>query len=473
LIKKKLLKKFYLLSILFSSVISNAQVAFETITGSFNCYEEAFSTIQTSTGYTVSANYNCNLIPGNFSSSLLFLDENGDSVNQTNNITANGWMKADGNDLIFAGGTKAGLVYDTLVITKTNTAGDSIWSKQYYLGLCNNVIYDIEVTDDGYVFAGFFSSTVCTSAVYDAFVLKLDKDGNELWLKTFGGAGNQQFYVVKDIGNNLLAAFGWREVESDSLGKFFLAKINAATGDTVSTFTLEIPGLYRGYGMDFTADGNFILSGTRYNQIALFKTDADGKILWEKTFGVTCGSSYFKSYQTIDRNYAFLIYESIGTNCSSTLIKTDTSGSEIWRKTFPATIRTLFQPQIGSYVLSGFRLRPGNFVSDVYVARFDTTYSDTSTAVINSKISSGIVKVFPNPAENFLSVRIDNEQLLPAEIILFNTLGEELQKEILNIRNNTFRIEPKSNQLLFYKILKEGKQIKTGKLMIGNSLNDY
>jgi hypothetical protein len=402
-------------------------VAFETITGDINCYEEAFSAIATTNGYTVSANYNCGFGIGNFKSSLLFLDENGDSLQQINNLPANGWMKPDGTDLIFAGGNKAGLVYDTIVIAKTNANGDSLWSRNYQLGVCNNVVYDVAVTDDGYVFTGFHSTTACTSAVYDAFVLKLDKNGNEQWLKTFGGIGNQQFYVVKEIEPNIIAAFGWRDAESDSLGKFYLVKMNASTGDSISSFTIDTPGIYRGYGMDYTAEGHFILSGTYYNQAVVYKTDSDGKTIWRKQLGITCGSSYFKAYHTIDKQYAFLIYESISGDCRSSLIKTDTAGNELWRKNFPATIRDVSQPEIGSFLLSGFRIRPINFISDVYIARFDTTYADTSTSVGSSQLAVSSVKVLPNPNNGNFFLEVTTEKTETATLSIYDITGKLIQ----------------------------------------------
>src|SRR5690606_5564662 len=155
---------------------------------------------------------------------------------------------------------------------------------------------------------------------------------------------NQQFYVVKPLANGEIAAFGWTDNTTNTIGKYFLVRLGA-NGDSLSSFTIDIGGDFRGYGMDETPDGNFIFSGTRNNsEIIIMKTDVVGNVLGNKNLGVPCGSSYYKVYTTLDNEYAFSFITSGNNGCETTLMKTDTAGNELWRKVFPATIRTVTQP---------------------------------------------------------------------------------------------------------------------------------
>jgi hypothetical protein len=463
------LKKIYLLLLLLISINLKSQIVFETITGDTVCYEEAFSAVATINGYTVSANYNCNFGVGNFKSSLLFLDENGDSLNQINGMPFNGWMKQDGIDLIFAGGNKAGLVYDSIIIAKANSIGGIIWTKKYRLGECNNVVYDMAIVNDGYLFCGFYSVAACTNAVYDAFVLKLNKNGNEQWLTPIRAKGNQQFYSVKKMPDNTIAAFGWTESATDSLGKFFLVQFNAS-GDSLSSFIIDEPGDFRGHGMDITNDGHFIFSGTQNNNVVIYKTDYEGKIRWKKNLGQTCGSSYYKSIFTADRQYLFTYLTSGAIGCFTNVLKTDTASNVLWEKTLPAVIRSVTEPQIGSFLLSGFRLRPGNFVSDVYVARFDTTYSDTSTSIVNEETTAGSIKVFPNPANENIFIEIDDEKSLPLEIEFYDLTGKRILKQSIIHKETAIHIERLnlSTSVLFIHAYSHSEKLPVLRLIIEN-----
>lgn len=464
------LKRLYTTVLLLLCYIVNySQIVFETTFGEPNCYEEAFTAYGNAL-YVVSSNANCSQIPGDYEGSIVLLNTNGDSVSAVQNFKGSGFYafenSSNGNKFIFAGGEKSGLIYDTIILSKVNDLFSKDWEKKYTLGVCNNVVYDVTVINDGYLFTGFYSTQDCQqNATYDAFVLKLDKDGNEVWLTPIGGTGNQQFYSIKEMPNGNIAAFGWTNNTTSNLGKYFLVQFNA-NGDSLSSFIIDIAGDFRGYGMDATPDGNFIINGTRNSgEIVIMKTTAEGNILWDKNKGIPCGSSYYKAYNTLDEAYAFSFITSGDIGCETTLIKTDTAGNELWSKVFPATIRTVTQPELGSFVLAGFKLRSDNFISDAYVARFDTTYNTTSVAdYVETDFSNA--KIFPNPIEkNEVKIAFKNEQLLPAEIVFYDITGKEIFKKHLHNSEEIILFKNDFSGMIFYNLTYANKQVERGKLI--------
>jgi hypothetical protein len=466
-----LVKGYFTIFFLLLFSASFAQIVFETTVGDVDCYEEAF-TAYGSALYVVSANYNCNNGPGNFSGSILLLDENGDSITTKSNFKGSGFYALDNtennNKFIFAGGEKSGLIYDTIILSKIDDTFNKEWEKKYVLGQCNNVVYDVAVADDGYLFTGFYSTQNCQNASYDAFVLKLDKDGNELWLTDIKGSANQQFYAVRPLPNNEVAAFGWTSNTTSELSKFFLVKFNA-NGDSVSSFIIDNIGEFRGYGMDVTPDGHYIISGTRNNnEIILMKTDSVGNIIWSKNIGIPCGSSYYKSYLTLDNEYVFSFIKSGDLGCETTLMKTDTAGNELWSKVFPATIRTVTQPEKGAFLLAGFKLRTGNFVPDSYIARFDTTFTaDTSLNVLNNIPLINNINVYPNPSSaRNVTFSFSNLNYLPVQIFIHDVTGKEILNQFLFQQKQTINLNNSTSNILFYTIKYNSSTIDRGKILL-------
>lgn len=90
-----------------------------------------------------------------------------------------------------------------IFIAKLNPLGELIWVKQFK-GNQNDYVFDIEIDDSNYVYTtGKFEGTVdfdpsnnsyklTSSGLFDAFITKMDSNGNLVWAKKFGGSGDEQ-----------------------------------------------------------------------------------------------------------------------------------------------------------------------------------------------------------------------------------------------------------------------------------------
>ncbi len=189
-------------------------------------------------------------------------DDESFSVQQTND----GGYIICGNTESFGAGD-----YDTYLI-KTDANGDSIWTKTFG-GIFNDLSYSGRQTSDGgYIILG--STWGFGAGNRDIYLIKTDSLGNSLWSKTFGGTGTdtegsiQQStdggYIITGFTNNF-GAGGYADaylIKTDSLGNSGCNQGNPATivsipstQETNPTFTVTSPPTI------VTAPATFVSSG--------------------------------------------------------------------------------------------------------------------------------------------------------------------------------------------------------------------
>jgi len=94
-------------------------------------------------------------------------------------------------------------------LIKIDDEGNVIWKKKYG-GWNEEQIYDIEITDNGYVLCGVDESY--NVGGFDAWLLKVDKNGNEIWNKSFGGRGEDYAEAVIPMDNGYIWAGTFEKV---------------------------------------------------------------------------------------------------------------------------------------------------------------------------------------------------------------------------------------------------------------------
>lgn len=112
-------------------------------------------------------------------------DENAGSVLQTN----------DGNYLLAGITNSFGSGSDDMYLIKTDSVGDTLWTKTYG-GINNDEGYSSHITfDGGYIIVG--STTTFGAGASDMYLIKTNSNGDTLWTRTFGGTGLDVGYSVK------------------------------------------------------------------------------------------------------------------------------------------------------------------------------------------------------------------------------------------------------------------------------------
>lgn len=158
------------------------------------------------------------------------------------------------------------------------------------------------------------------------------------WQKNYGGAGIEEGYCVDQTTNGGYVVVGM----SDSYGngyQVYLVKTDSL-GDTLWTSTYGGTGLERGYSVQQTTDGGYIITGSTNSfgngdQMYLIKADSLGDTLWTKVYGDTSGEGGYSVQQTADGGYIITGFTaSFGNGLQVYLVKTDSLGDTLWTKIF-------------------------------------------------------------------------------------------------------------------------------------------
>ena len=223
-------------------------------------------------------------------------------------------------------------------LVKIDAEGNIIWEKTYG-GKEDDEFKKIIKEGENFIIAGETSSYGNDGR--DFWVVKVDKNGNEIWNKTYGNNENMFLRsIVKDDNGYLLCGFG---LMPEEYLISYLVKIDK-NGDAV----------WKKYykDLDFfdvtkTNDG-YAVVGEKHDivnmtDIVLLKIDEQGNEIWNKTYG---GKDLDTSSCIIDTGDGFLIGGVFGislTQWRALLIKTDYNGNIEWMKTYGKLREELFK----------------------------------------------------------------------------------------------------------------------------------
>jgi len=169
-----------------------------------------------------------------------------------------------------------------LWLIKTDTIGDTLWSKTHGRANTNDAGYFVRQTiDGGYIVAGRLSDSI--------WLLKTNNLGDTLWTKSFGSYAGYCIQETNDGGYILTGREGdWYNP------RLFLLKTDS-NGDSLwmQTYLLDAWRFSIGYYVEQTEDAGFIVAGMLRDTLLdhqrtafwLVKTDSVGDTLWTYTQG--------------------------------------------------------------------------------------------------------------------------------------------------------------------------------------------
>ncbi|MEA3455091.1 MAG: hypothetical protein U9R26_01160 [Campylobacterota bacterium] len=199
-------------------------------------------------------------------------------------------ITTDGKDLVVAG-TERHLNFMSSkinpLIFQLNSEGTRGW-RGYYGGKDEDNAHTIIDTGDGYLMAGKTESY--GHGDFDAYAVKLDKTGREQWYAAYGGKDDDTAHDVLTLKDGYLfvgttESFGLNRddvyvVKTDKQGKIVWQNTYGGNRDD------------EGYAVTQSPDGGYVIVGrsesfSRRNgfELYLLKIDSNGKLIWERTYG--------------------------------------------------------------------------------------------------------------------------------------------------------------------------------------------
>jgi hypothetical protein len=249
-------------------------------------------------------------------------------------------------------------------LMKLDSDGAVVWQKSFERPDFSAYFHieSAEVSDDGgIVVAGNTVAMDLTPA--DGWVMKVGGDGNIIWQKKYGGPGRDLAKSVHPTSDGGYVVAGeTRSYGSDPLHPDAWILRLDANGGVLWQKTYGGAGLDSAASVRPTNDGGFIVAGYSASfgvgGIWLLKLDATGAVEWEKAIG-TGFADKSEIYPTADGGYIFVTDTNRYTAgiTDAWVIRLDASGNIVWQETFGgvnADVPFSVAPTSdGGYVLAG------------------------------------------------------------------------------------------------------------------------
>lgn len=244
---------------------------------------------------------------------------------------------SDGGFIICGITQSYGAGQEDVYLVKTNNLGQLSWYRTFG-GNLDDVAYSIrQTTDGGFIICGFTKSFGNNGDIY---LIKTNSNGQQSWMKYFGGPGWDVGYCVRQISDGGYIIAGVKEVVGSS-PNIYIIKTNSLGVEQWSR-DIYFDGSSHCSSIEQTNDGGFILGAEAYDiqgqdiDVKLIKLNSSGSTIWIKSFGeamedytqsviqsnnggyVICGTQRWPLDQTLD------IF----------LLKTNSSGDLVWSKRF-------------------------------------------------------------------------------------------------------------------------------------------
>jgi uncharacterized protein YuzE len=356
-----------------------------------------FSVQQTSDGGYIVAGITGSFVAESADIFLLKTDANGNIIwaktyGGANNEWAHSIQQTSDGGYIVAGWTNTfGAGITDIFLIKTDANGNVQWAKTYG-GTSNIYAYSVQQTSDGgYIVAGGTSSFGVGGAIF----VKTDANGNVIWAKTYGGTRTDGASSVQQTSDGGYIVAGWTTSFGAGLRDIILIKTDA-NGNVIWAKTYGGTGWDRAYSVQQTSDGGYIVAGYTNSfgadsiDIFLIKTDANGNVVWAKTYGGTDDDWAFSVQQTSDGGYILAggtwSFGAVGLGIF--LIKTDANGNIQWAKTYGGIYGNIAysvqQTSDGGYIVAGYGWSFGTGSGDIFLIKTDANGNIGSCSIVQN-----------------------------------------------------------------------------------------
>lgn len=267
------------------------------------------------------------------------------------------------DDILIVGQTEDDTyTYDGL-LTKFDSTGNVIWSKTY--GDPNRDDYLASVIEDnGFYYAVGMTRSFSVDTTSDVFVVKTDLNGDVIWMKTYGGTGENGGYtgdyanaIVKESANSFLVAGAWASQEAGSFQGGYLIRINDA-GTLQDEFIVDAVGSEWFSYLTVAQNGDILISGT--NKLAgawepwFYRMSSTGTSIVNRGYGTGVANDYGNSILEIGNDVYFLSDKGAETMLSKLNAAGDTVDVIIFGDSLAvAEPKDLFEAQDGNLFLLG------------------------------------------------------------------------------------------------------------------------
>lgn len=348
-------------------------------------YDYGRSILQTADGGYISAGNTSTLGNQNGDVLLLKIDESGieqwiHSLTFSPSDRANMVLESSESGYIIIGNTISPLNESKdILVLKTNQSGHVEWFNRYGSNEDQEGHYILSLTNGGYIICG--QSIDENTGFNMLYLLKIDSDGSEVWEQTFGGNREDHGYSIIESNDGSFLITGMTENSGDMSGDAWLLKVDL-DGNEIWQHTYGGTGVDLSRSLVNTGDGYIMVGntssyGSGNNDVFVIKVNLEGTQEWSNTYGgggTDIGRAIIK---TNDGSFVIAGYtDSFGENSGFNvwLLKIDSLGNLLWDKTFGGDgndrALSVNQSLDGGLVLTGFS-NSIDSASDILIIKTD------------------------------------------------------------------------------------------------------
>jgi hypothetical protein len=273
-----------------------------------------------------------------------------------------------------------------ILLIKTDADGDMQWNQTYTALGGNDVYAMIQTADGGYALAGDTGSY--GPGTWNFWLIKTDLYGNAQWNQTYARSTYNIAYSLIQTSDGGYALAGYcNPGPAGGLDMYLVKTFPNGTKQWERTMGPPGPTDEVAYSVVQTNDGGYALAGyttnvaPAYSKFWLVKTDSIGVYLWSNVFGGSTSHSQSHAYSIVqtqpDNGYAILGYTN-ATGAGSEdfyLVKTDVNGVVLWDHTYGGSSsdggHALVQTKEGGYALVGNTYSFGAGDTDYWLVKTD------------------------------------------------------------------------------------------------------
>lgn len=375
-------------------------------------------------------------------------------------------------------------------VVKINSTGAKQWDATFG-GTDHEYCQSVQQTaDGGYIVAGSSASgisgnkTQSLQGMSDYWMVKLDATGQKQWDAAFGGKQSDELKSVSltSDGGYILGGSSESWVDGDKTKAprggfdYWIVKVN-------NVGTKQWDAAFGGDNSDYcesvqqTVDGGYILGGFTYSGLSgektkpsqggydywVVKTDANGALSWDASFGGSEDDRLYLVKQSNDGGYILGGKSMSGTSIYKTqaslgdwdywVVKLNSNGIQQWDAVHGGSaadeLTCLEETNDGGYLLggsswsgvSGDVTQPSNGGYDFWIAKF--SYG----GALPVYTFTGEMKLHPNPATSAVTVTLNNDKDSRANLHIVSMSGAIVKQQTIQLNTGTNNATIPINQL--------------------------
>lgn len=281
------------------------------------------------------------------------LEESGQYVQKT----------SDGGYILIGSTHSYGNGDSDVYLVKVDSRGNKLWERTYGRTSREGGKCVKETPDGGFILVG--SSRDPGTGTNNMYIAKTDANGISVWEKFLLEKSTAYSVVVTEDGGYCVLVIS---ASSEVMNRGILLLKFDSNGNEIWRKTYDKENTELGLSVIRTKDGGYAIIGRENNtpnnraMVYLIKTDGNGELQWERSYGGTSDDEGISLRQTSDggyiiigrtSSYALKLETRVSGKKDMYLIKTDGEGNELWYKVFYGSATSIVATDDDGYVILG------------------------------------------------------------------------------------------------------------------------